>query len=138
MAQTTSAVTRQLDDTRERIASTAKELRDTISDRAHRTVDDVERTVSATMHEPRRAVAKLGENPLGMAIGAVALGFLAGTLAPSTRVEDRALGDAADDVKEGLQTAGHEMIDRSKELASETIDEVRSALTRDDDEDMRG
>lgn len=134
MAQTKSAVTRQLDDTRERIADTAKGIRDTISDRAHRTADEVERTVSATMREPRRAVARLAENPLGMAVGAAAIGFLAGTLARSTRLEDRTVGEAADEVKHGLETAGHEVVARGKELASEAIDEVRSALVDDDDD----
>lgn len=133
MAETTSAVTRQLDDTRERIADTAKGIRDTISDRAHRTVEDVERNVSGALREPRLMVAKLAENPIGMAIGAAAIGFLAGTLAPATRLEDRTVGEAADELKHGFETVGHEAIARGKDLASDTITEVRSALTNEDD-----
>lgn len=135
MAQTTSAVTHQLDDTRERIADTVKGIRDTISDRAHRTAEEVGQTVSSTMREPRRAIAKVTDNPLGLAIGAAALGFLVGTLAPGTRLEDRTVGETADEAKQGLGTAGHEAVARGKELASEAIDEVRSALTHADEDD---
>ena len=42
--------------------------------------------------------AKVGvskENPLGLAIGAVAVGFVAGLLIPSTRVEDEKIGRAS-------------------------------------------
>jgi hypothetical protein len=53
------------------------------------------------------------ENPLGLAIGSVAVGFIAGMLIPSTRVEDEKLGEASDTViekvKEGArQSAGSE------------------------------
>ena len=40
----------------------------------------------------RKAAGLAQENPLGLAIGAVAVGFLAGMLVPSSRVEDEKLG----------------------------------------------
>ena len=40
----------------------------------------------------RRAAGLAQENPLGLAVGAVAVGFLAGMLVPSSRVEDEKLG----------------------------------------------
>ena len=39
--------------------------------------------------QARKAASVAQENPLGLAIGAVAVGFVAGLLIPSTRVEDR-------------------------------------------------
>ena len=36
----------------------------------------------------KQAVGLVQENPLGLAIGAVAVGFLAGMLIPSTKIED--------------------------------------------------
>ena len=53
---------------------------------------------SRTRRAQARGVAQ--ENPLGLAIGAVAVGFVAGMLIPSTRVEDEKFGSVADDVKE--------------------------------------
>lgn len=46
----------------------------------------------------RRAAGVGQENPLGLAVGAVAVGFLAGMLVPSSRVEDEKLGPKADRV----------------------------------------
>ena len=39
-------------------------------------------------HQARRAKSVAEENPLGLAVGALAVGFLAGMLIPSTRIED--------------------------------------------------
>lgn len=134
MAQTRSAVTDQLEDTRQRIAGTTQEIRESIRGRAQHAIDDVQHAVSGAMQQPKRAVGGLLDNPLGMAIGAAALGFLTGTLAPHTKLEDRTIGDAADQLKQGLDTAGREAIERGKEAVSETIDEVRAALTPEDDD----
>ena len=43
----------------------------------------------------RQAAGLAKENPLGLAIGAAAIGFLAGLAVPSTRVEDEKLGPVA-------------------------------------------
>ena len=51
----------------------------------------------------RQAAGLAKENPLGLAIGAAALGFLAGLAVPSTRVEDEKLGPVADQVKDRVK-----------------------------------
>src|SRR5215210_7534336 len=48
----------------------------------------------------RRAAGVAQENPIGLALGAVAVGFVAGLAVSSTRVEDERLGPVADQVKE--------------------------------------
>jgi Protein of unknown function (DUF3618) len=67
----------------------------------------------------RQAVGMAKENPLGLAIGAVAIGFLAGLAVPSTRVEDEKLGPMADQVKEKVKETGQEAVDRGKQVAQE-------------------
>ena len=57
-------------------------------------------------HGARQAVGVAQENPLGLAVGAVAVGFLAGMLIPRTRVEDEKLGPMADQVKEQVKETG--------------------------------
>src|SRR5215210_3328864 len=57
----------------------------------------------------RRGRSPLGvaqENPIGLALGSVAVGFVAGMLVPSTRVEDERLGPMADEVKERAKETG--------------------------------
>jgi gas vesicle protein len=58
-------------------------------------------------------------NPLGLAIGGAAVGFLAGVLLPSTRVEDERIGPMADEVKATAAEAGREALDRGKDVAQE-------------------
>jgi ElaB/YqjD/DUF883 family membrane-anchored ribosome-binding protein len=67
-----------------------------------------------------RAVGVVQENPLGLAIGAAAFGFLAGMLAPSTRIEDERLGPVADQVKDQAKATGQEALEQGKQVAQET------------------
>ena len=60
------------------------------------------------------------ENPLGLAIGAAAVGFMAGLLIPSTKVEDERLGPVADQVKEQVRQTGQEAIEHGKQIAQDT------------------
>ena len=62
----------------------------------------------------RQARSVAQENPLGLAIGAVAVGFVAGLLILSTRVEDEKFGSVADDVKEKVKETGQEAVERGK------------------------
>jgi gas vesicle protein len=67
----------------------------------------------------RRAAGVAQENPLGLAVGAVAAGFLAGMLIPSTRIEDERLGPKADEVKDRAREAGQQAIEHGKEAAQD-------------------
>jgi hypothetical protein len=67
----------------------------------------------------RRAAGIAKENPLGLAIGAAALGFLAGLAVPSTRVEDEKLGPVADQVKDKVKETGQEALERGKDVAQQ-------------------
>ena len=67
----------------------------------------------------QQAVSVAQENPLGLAVGAVAAGFIAGMLIPSTRVEDEKIGPMADQVKDQVKETGSEALDRGKQVASE-------------------
>jgi hypothetical protein len=67
----------------------------------------------------RRAAGLAKENPLGLAIGAAAIGFLAGLAVPSTRVEDEKLGPVADQVKDKVKETGQEALDRGRQVAQD-------------------
>jgi len=67
----------------------------------------------------RRPAGMAKENPLGLAIGAAAVGFLAGLVVPSTRVEDERLGPVADQVKDKAKETGQEALDRGRQVAQE-------------------
>jgi hypothetical protein len=77
--------------------------------------------------QARRAAGLAQENPLGLAIGAAAIGFLAGLAMPSTRVEDERLGPVADEVKDRVKETGQEALERGKEVAREAASSAADA-----------
>jgi gas vesicle protein len=70
----------------------------------------------------RQAAGLAQENPLGLAIGAAAVGFLAGMMVPSTRMENEQIGPMADQVKEQIRQTGEEALERGKEVAQATVE----------------
>jgi ElaB/YqjD/DUF883 family membrane-anchored ribosome-binding protein len=76
----------------------------------------------------QRAVGVAQENPIGLALGSVAVGFVAGMLIPSTRVENEKLGPAADQVKDGLKETGQEALERGKEVAQEAAESAKETV----------
>jgi ElaB/YqjD/DUF883 family membrane-anchored ribosome-binding protein len=66
----------------------------------------------------RRAVGVVQENPLGVAVGAIAVGFLAGMVIPSTRIENEKIGPMADHVKDQVKESGQEVLERGKAAVS--------------------
>ena len=77
--------------------------------------------------QARRAASVAQENPLGLAVGAVAVGFLAGMLIPSTRVEDQKLGPVADDVKDRAKQTGQEALERGKQVAQDAAQTAKES-----------
>ena len=73
----------------------------------------------------QRAAGVAKENPLGLAIGATAVGFVAGLLVPSTRVEDERIGPMADQLKEQAKETGQEAMERGKHVAQQAAETVK-------------
>ncbi|MFL6221371.1 MAG: hypothetical protein ACJ75K_00795 [Actinomycetes bacterium] len=103
---------------KEAVVGTASRAGDSVSGAASRVGDS---TPSGGEVKPKGlqvdGLAK--ENPLGLAIGAAAIGFLAGRAIPSTGVEDERLGPVADQVKDRVKETGQEALDRGKQVAQE-------------------
>jgi ElaB/YqjD/DUF883 family membrane-anchored ribosome-binding protein len=78
-------------------------------------------------HKARRAKSVAEENPLGLAIGAVAVGFLAGMLVPATRVEDEKLGQVSDDVVDRIKETGQEALERGKQVAQDAAETAKES-----------
>ena len=76
-------------------------------------------------HGARRAKGIAQENPVGLAIGGAAVGFLVGLALPSTPVEDEKLGPMADDVKAKAQETGREALERGKQVAQDAAEAAK-------------
>jgi ElaB/YqjD/DUF883 family membrane-anchored ribosome-binding protein len=94
---------------------------------AGQTVGEKTPDTEQVKHQARRAKSVAEENPLGLAIGAVAVGFLAGMLIPSTRVEDEKLGEMSDDVVDRIKETGQEALERGKQVAQDAAQSAQEA-----------
>jgi Protein of unknown function (DUF3618) len=73
----------------------------------------------------KKAVGVAQSNPLGLALGSVAVGVVAGLLLPSTKVEDEKLGPVADQVKEKVAETGQQALDHGKQVAADVADSAK-------------
>jgi len=104
---------------KDRIVGAGASVADGVSDR---TPDSGE-----VKYKARQAKSVAQENPLGLAIGSVAVGFLAGMLIPATDVEDRKIGPIADDVKEKARETGQEALEHGKQVAQEAAQSAKES-----------
>jgi hypothetical protein len=139
MAETSNEIRKDIEETRERMGDTVGALaykadvptrtkewvgekKDALTSKLHGATSKVhEATPDGEQVKRQVNVVKdtAVRNPLGLAIGGAAVGFLAGVLLPSTRVEDERVGPVADDLKSTAVDAGKEALERGKQVAQE-------------------
>ena len=148
MGEDPAAIRQEIEATRERMGDTVDALgykadvpartRESIQDKVQGVkskltgvgsqVSDATPDAGDVKHAGRQAVGVAQENPLGLAIGAAAAGFLAGMLVPSTRIEDERLGPVADQVKEQAQQTAQEALEHGKQVAQETAQSASESV----------
>ena len=139
MAQTSDQLKSEIEQTRDQLTETADALaykadvptrtKDWIGEKTDAVVSTVSGVTSkageitpdgAEVSQSMNRMKRLAErNPVGLAIGGAAVGFIAGLLAPSTRMEDERIGPMADDVKATAADAGREALERGKDVVQE-------------------
>jgi hypothetical protein len=112
------AVSETVDNVKAKVSGTATRAKEAVAGTASR-AGDATPSRGEVKQQGRRVAGLAKENPLGLAIGAAAIGFLAGLAVPSTRVEDEKLGPVADQVKDRVKETGQEALDRGKQVAQE-------------------
>jgi ElaB/YqjD/DUF883 family membrane-anchored ribosome-binding protein len=138
---------------REDIARTRAEMGDTVDalgykadvkSRAKDKMSDTKARITGRVSEAtpdgqqvKRAAGVAQENPLGLAIGSIAAGFLVGLLVPTSRVEDEKIGPVADQVRDQVKETGQEAFERGKEVAQQAASTAREA-GREHAEELKG
>ena len=112
------AVSDKVENMKSKVSDTATRAKEAVVGAASG-VGDAAPSRGQVTQQTRRAAGLAKENPLGLAIGAAALGFLAGLAVPSTRVEDERLGRVSDQVMDKVKETGQEALDRGKQVAQE-------------------
>ena len=107
-------------------ADVKSRTKDKISDTKDRITGKVS-DVAPDGRQVKRAAGVAQENPLGLALGGVAVGVIAGLLVPSSRVEDEKIGPVADQVKDQIKETGQEAVERGKEVAQQAAETAKEA-----------
>jgi ElaB/YqjD/DUF883 family membrane-anchored ribosome-binding protein len=119
----------EIEQTREEMGETVDALgyKADVKGRAKDSLRERKEAVVGATRQARRAKSVAQENPLGLAVGAIAAGFLAGMLVPATRVEDERLGPMADDVKDRAKQTGQEALERGKQVAHDAAETAKDS-----------
>lgn len=73
----------------------------------------------------QRTAGLAQENPVGLALGSIAVGFIAGLMVPATRIERQKVGPVADELVDRARATGEEAVERGKQVAQEAAQTAR-------------
>lgn len=147
MGQEPADIRRQIENTRDEMGQTVEAMADraNVPGRVKRSIGDRKDRVMETMsgtgqrvneatpsgadvrEGAQKAAGIAQENPLGLVIGGLAVGFLAGLALPSTRIENERIGPVADDLKDRAAGVGQEALERGKVVAEQAAEAASEA-----------
>lgn len=154
MGQDAQAIREEIEATRSRMGETAEAIayradikartKERISDKVNNTrsklglagsqVAAAAPSATDVRQGAQKAVGIAQENPLGLAIGSVAVGFIAGLFVPITRVENERLGPIADEIKEQVMQTGQEALEHGREVAQDAVAGAADAAQQSSEE----
>ncbi len=126
MSRTLNATTDKLGDATSTVSSNMTNLTSSVNNLAGSvsgTVGSVAQKLpdpSGVTNAARRGVSIATENPLGLAIGALAVGFLAGLATPVSDLEREKVGPLRDELLERAKTVGTDALEHGKQVLQET------------------
>ncbi len=115
------AVVGKITGVKDAIVGQASSVGDTVSSSAS-SVGDALPDPEAVKQSARRAASVAQQNPLGLVLGAVAVGLVAGMVVPSTRMEDERLGAASDELKNRVLSTGQQAIEHGRQVVQDVAE----------------
>jgi uncharacterized protein DUF3618 len=113
-----------------RVGDYVEEKKQAVKDKVTGARDAVTGTASRTMPSGRtvgRVKDTAARNPLGLAVGAAAVGFVVGLVIPSTRVENERIGEMSDRVVEAAKETAGEAVERGKHVVQEAAETAKES-----------
>jgi len=137
MGEDSSVIRAEIERTRERVGDEVDALsyKTDVGARASDYVEEKKQAVRSKFTGARRTVTgplpdrtamkharnTAESNPLGLAVGGLAVGFVIGTLLPQSRVENERMGEMSDRLMDAAKDTATEAVDRSKQVAQEAV-----------------
>ena len=110
-----------------RIKESFADKRDRLKAQMSSAGDSVSDATPDVKGNAKQAVGIAQENPLGLAIGGIAIGFLAGLALPMTEKENEQLGPISDELMEKAKETGQEALEHGKEVVQDTAQAATEA-----------
>jgi Protein of unknown function (DUF3618) len=105
-----------------RVGDYVDDKKQAVKDKLTGTKDSVAGTASKVVPSGQqfgRVKDTAERNPLGLAVGAAALGFVAGLLIPSTSLENERMGEISDRVVDAAKDTAGDAVERGKQVAQD-------------------
>jgi vacuolar-type H+-ATPase subunit H len=114
------------------------------SSRARHVINDTGDRVSDLGHDLRKhadraregAIDTYEQNPLIMGAGALALGLLLGLAVPTTRAENKVMGETSDELARRARRLGKDALNKGQEVAQKVIETARTEARNADTDDL--
>ncbi len=106
------------------VADTMKEKVSGITEQAQEKVTEVTKTGGAQV---RRIEDTFFENPLAMAVVAIAAGLAVGLISPETSAERRVLGEASTEIRDKVSDMARETSEKVSTVAQRAVEETKNA-----------
>ena len=147
MGQDPSVIRAEIEQTRERVGDEVDAIsyKTDVGARASDYVDEKKEAIKSkitgakdtvTAPLPDRRAIKRGaghvrdtaeSNPLGLALGGLAVGFVVGTLLPQTQVENERMGELSDRVMDAAKDTATEAVERGKQVAQDAAETAKES-----------
>ena len=108
-----------VDDKKQAVKDKLTGARDAVTGTASRTLPSGERV--------GRVKDTAERNPIGLAVGAAAVGFVVGLAIPSTRVENEHVGEMSDRLVEAAKETAGDAVERGKQVAQDAVETARES-----------
>ena len=108
-----------VDDKKQALKDTVTGAKDTVTGATSKAIPDREKL--------GRVKDTAERNPLGLAVGAAAVGFIGGLLIPSTRMENEQMGEMSDRLVDAAKETASEAVERGKQVAQETAQTAKES-----------
>jgi hypothetical protein len=131
MGEDPSVVRAEIERTRQRVGDEVDALsyKTDVSARVGDYVDEKKQAITGAASKVVPSKQQVGRmkdtaerNPIGLAVGGVAVGFVAGLLIPSTRVENERMGEMSDRLMDAAKETAGEVAERGKEVAQQATE----------------
>ena len=123
---------REVEDARERVADDVRSVAYNANvvergkEAAQNKMDEVKHALGSAGMRVRNVTV---ENPMGMLLAGMAVGFLIGMMLPPTKFEAERIGPMADEMKDRMREAGGEVVRRGTEVIKDTIEATKEAAS---------